>query len=208
MQIYLTLLLCMLSSVIQAQDERFFRQMYTGELANSKKVPFSYKIEASSDKYVIDLNRDNKKDSFQTIKRDGIDFFRINDEYGKSVFEAKLETKGFESKIFRASLKTISKDIDVILLHFYEGHTKNSVFEGSARLYVVTIRKRDLSSATLDVGPYFWTEKAGVASKYWARRYSVNTVDLNQDGYKEIVVSFNNIDRILYYSKKGIWASF
>ncbi len=208
MQIYLTLLLCILSQAIHAQDERFFREMYTGELANSQKKPFDYKIEVSSDKYEIDLNRDNKKDSIQSIKKDGVDFFRINDEYGKTVFEAKLETKGFESKIFRASFKTISKDIDVLLLHFYEGYTKTASFEGSARLYVVTIKKRSLKDITLTTGPYFWTEKEQVAGKYWARRYSVQTDDLNKDGKKEIIVNFNNINKILYYSDKGIWKSF
>ena len=208
MQIYMTFLLCIFSIGAVAQDERFYRSIYSGDLANSKEGPFEYKIEVSSSKYLIDLNRDGKKDSIQTVKKDGVDFFRINDDFGKQVFEGKLETKGSESKIFRASLKTISKDVDVLLLHFYEGHNDAAIFEGSARLYIVTIRDRDFRLVSMTKGPFFWTEKQGVANKYWARRYSVNTLDLNKDGIKEIAVSFNNIDRIYYYSKNKEWVKF
>ena len=208
MHIYITFLLCIFTFSSIAQDERFFRSIYSGELFDSKQTPFEYKIEVSSDKYLLDLNRDKKQDSFQTVKKDGVDFFRINDEYGKQVFEGKLETKGSESKIFRASFKTISKDTDVLLLHFYEGHNDAAIFEGSARLYIITIQNRDFKQITMTKGPFFWSEKERAANKYWARRYSVNTVDLNKDGIKEISVSFNNIDRIYYYSKSGEWKNF
>lgn len=209
MRLSVTILLCIFTLNVQAQDERFYRSIYSGALDNNESEPFEYKIEVSSDKYLIDLNRDNKKDSIQTIKRDGVDFFRINDEYGKNVFEAKLETKGRDSKIFRVSFKTISPTIDVLLLHFYEGHNEAAVFEGSARLYIVTIKNRNFKEISMTKGTFFWSEKAGISNKYWARRYTVNTVDLNKDGQKEISVSFNNIDRIYYYStKSGSWQMF
>lgn len=208
MRLYVTILLCIFSFSSLAQDERFFRSIYSGDLYDTKKAPFEYKIEVSSDKYLIDLNRDDKKDSIQTFKRDGVDFFRINDEYGKNVYEAKLETKGRDSKIFRASFKTISPTVDVLLLHFYEGHNEAAIFEGSARLYIVTLKNRNFKEISITKGPHFWSEKAGVAGKYWARRYTVNTVDLNKDGQKEISVSFNNIDRIYYYSSSGSWLMF
>lgn len=208
MHIYIALLLCIFSFNTPAQDERFYRGIFSGEHFNSKEVPFTYKIEVESSKYLIDLNHDGKEDSIQTVKRDGVDFFRINDDFGKMVFEAQLETKGVDSKIFRASLKTISKNIDVLLLHFYEGHTGAAIFEATARLYIVTIKDRDFRKTTITKGPFFWSEKEGVAGKYWARRYTVNTKDFNGDGVKEVAITFNNIDRIYYYSKFGDWRAF
>lgn len=202
------MLLCIFLFQAKAQDERFYRSIFNGDLSNTSDIPFEYKVEVSSHKYLMDLNRDSKKDSFQSVKKDGVDFFRINDEYGKQVFEAKLETKGKESKIFRASFKTISNSVDVLLLHFYEGHNDAAVFEGSARLYIITIKDRDFKKITMTKGPFFWSEFEGATNKYWARRYSVNTADLNKDGVKEISVSFNNIDRVYYYSSNGEWKKF
>ena len=209
MKISTTLLLCVLSLVAIAQDERSFRAMYSGELATSGAGNLdNYKVAIQSDPYEIDLNRDGKNDSIQTIKKDGVDFFRVNDEYGKKVFESKLETKGARSRIFRASFKTISKDIDVLLLHFYEGDTKLANFEGSARLYIITIKNRDLKNLSMKIGPYFWTEKEKTAGQYWTRRYTVSTEDFNKDGTKEILVRFNRITKVLYYTNKERWKSF
>jgi hypothetical protein len=205
MKIYLALLLCVFSIASNAQDERYYRSIFTGELFDTKVKPFTHKIEVESAHYMIDLNRDGKSDSLQAVKKDGVDFIRINDEYGRLVFESKLDTKGKASKIFRVSFKAISPDTDVLILHFYEGENDAAIFESSARLYFLTIPKRKLKEISFSKGPFFWSEKERAAGKYWARRYSVSTIDFNKDGIREISVSFNKINRIYFYLSTGQW---
>lgn len=191
-----------------AQDERFYRNIFTGDLNNSKQEDFIYKVEVKSHKYMLDLNRDGIEDSFQTVKKDGLDFIRINDAFGNSIFEKKLDTKGSGSKIFKADFKHVSNDIDVLLLYFYEGDNQSSTFEGSARLYFITIQNKSFNKITLTKGPYFWHEFAENPDKYsiyWNKRFSVNTIDYNQDGVKEISVSYNKISRIFFYKSDGVW---
>ena len=188
-----------------SQDEKYYRSIYSGKFFGENNKDFVYKIEVKSKKYLIDLNEDGKLDSLQTVKKDGTDFIRINDEYGRKIFEQKLETKGFNSSIYRASLKKIARKTNVLILHFYEGENKAGVFESSARLYFVTIPMNDFTKITLTKGPFYWSEKEGAASKYWARRYTVNTVDLNKDGIREIATTFNSIQKVYFYQGDGIW---
>lgn len=160
---------------------------------------------------MIDLNRDGIVDSFQTVKKDGIDFIRINDANGVKVFEKRLHAKGKNSSIIKAHLVSISPAADALILHYYEGDHDNAIFEGSARLYVLTIRDRNLNKISFSKGPHFWTERESSSphyQKYWARRFVVNTLDYNGDGIKEISVSFNKIHRILQYTKAGVWELF
>lgn len=188
------------------QDERFYRNMFNGILTDSKG-PTPYKIKVFSPKYMIDLDRDGIEDSFQTIKKDGIDFFRINNAYGEKVFEAELATKGSKSSIFKVNFMSVNKNVDVLVLHYYEGYNDSSVFEASARLYFVTIENRKLEKANMSKGPYFWIEKERAAGKYFNRRYTVNLIDYDKDGQKEISVSFNKGTKVFYYKSGGIWDS-
>ena len=193
------------------QDERFYRQLFDGSFSRAQDKDFVYKYEFTSPEYMIDLNRDGIVDSFQTVKKDGVDFIRIMDANGITKFEASLEAKGVGSKIFKAHLLGVSKEADALILHFYEGKTEAAVFEGSARIYVITIQDRDMNKITMTKGPHFFHEfesEDGHYYKYWNRRFIVNTVDYNSDGAKEISVSFNGIHRILIYKGNGVWSLF
>lgn len=204
MRCLLALMLCTYSFFVFAQDERYFRSIYSGELFNKKDLNYYYKVKVESPKYMLDLNRDLKDDSIQSIKMDGNDFIRINDEYGREVFSYQLETKGKNSKIFRVSFKAINNEIDVLIIHFYEGETQAATFEGSARLYFLTIPNRDLKRIKVTKGPFMWMERERAAGKYYNRRYTVNTIDYNNDGLREISVSFNKISRVYFYLN-GDW---
>lgn len=199
------MILCVISSLGHTQDERFYRDIFNGRLGSAPK-PFNYKIKVESPRYSIDLNHDGVEDSFQTVKKDGVDFIRINDPFGNPVFEQALMTKGRGSSIFKAHLKTISKSVDVLILHFYEGENDAAIFESSARLYFVTIRNKNLRKITMTKGPYFWTEKERAAGKYWNKRLSVNVIDYNKDGRNEISVSYNKLSRVYFYISEGIWS--
>lgn len=197
-------LLCISCATVLAQDERFYRSMFNGVL--KKKIsPTPYKIKVFGPKYMIDLDRDGIEDSFQAVKKDGIDFIRLNNAYGELQFEAQLDTKGHKSSIFKANFMRVNDKVDVLVLHFYEGETQSSTFEGSARLYFVTILNHKLEQVTFTKGPFFWSEKEKTTGQYWNRRYTVNLIDYNKDGQKEISVSYNRISRIYYYVANGVW---
>ncbi len=205
MKLHVILFFLLIHSAI-GQDERFYRGVFTGALNKQKKTAFIYKVEVAGPKYMLDLDRDGVKDSLQLIKRDGVDFIRINDYQGRAVFEQQLDTKGKQSKVFKIHLKTISPTVDVLIVHYFEGYNGAVEFEASARLYFATIKDRDLSKITFSPGPHFWHEYELSADKfnyYWNRRYQVNTLDYNGDGVNEISISFNKIQRIFFYSVDG-----
>lgn len=191
-----------------AQDERFYRGIFFGTEENKPQADFKYEVRSPD--YMIDLDRDGVVDSFQTVKKDGVDYIRIRDANGMTRFEANLDAKGKNSLIFKAQLKRISSQADALILHYYEGDTLDAVFEGSARLYILTIRDRDLRKIHITKGPYFWTERESASDhyhKYWNRRYTVNTLDYNHDGINEISISFNKIHRIMRYEGFGNWSN-
>ncbi|MAX67336.1 MAG: hypothetical protein CME66_10415 [Halobacteriovoraceae bacterium] len=204
MKTLLSLILCVISLAGWSQDESFYRDIFSGAFIKKKK-PFEYKVLVESPRYSLDLDRDGVKDSFQTLKKDGVDFIRINNAFGEKVFESSLLNLGQKSKIFKAHLKTISKTVDVLILYFYEGYNYSSNFGASARLYFLTIPDRKLDKITLTKGPYFWGEFEKAAGKYWRRRLSVNTLDYNGDGKFEISVSYNKTSRVFFYLPSGNW---
>jgi hypothetical protein len=196
------------SQITLAQDERFYRQLFDGSLNRDYDKDLVYKYEIKSPEYMLDLNRDGVVDVFQTTKKDGVDFFKIYDANGNLKFETKLAAKGKHSRIFKAHLVDVAPNADALILHYYEGDTQDAVFEGSARLYIVTIRDRDLKKISITKGPYFWHEREVSTPhyhKYWNRRFIVNTLDYNKDGIKEISVSFNRMHQIMYYTGFGVW---
>ena len=204
MQRLVILFLCIMSIDALAQDERFYRKMFTGKSSESIEE-FHYKVHVQSPRYMLDLNRDGVEEAFQTVKKDGVDFIRIMDPFGRVVFEKSLMTKGKLSRVYKAQLRNVTHDTDVLVLHFYDGDTQSATYEGSARLYFLTIPARDLKRITLTKGPYFFTERERAAGKYWKKRYSVNILDYNNDGKNEISVSYNKLSRVYFYISDGVW---
>lgn len=206
MKIICIVLLCF-APLAFSQDESFYRDLFNGNLYSQSKDAMIYKIEVESPKYMIDLNSDGVMDSFQTVKRDGVDFIRINDTYGKSVFMDKLLTKGKNSSIFKAKLVKVNSKTNVLILFYYDGEIKTSRYEASARLYFVTFVNNELKKASLYKGPYFFHEKEKASGKYWNRRYSVNVMDYNKDSQNEISISYNNSSKVYEYIGEGLWAA-
>ena len=192
------------SNPLKAQDERYYRKIFTRDLVNEESTSDYFKEVQSSSIYKIDLNRDGVEEGIILKKKDGIDYIQIIDQMGISLLEHKLETIGRGSKVYKILLKTLAKDSDVLILHFYEGSTESSVFEATARLYFISIDHRDLKSLKVFKGPHFWHEKE-VGYKYWNRYYNVNVYDYNKDGRKEISINYNKVARIYFYLGDGRW---
>lgn len=203
--IYLIFVIFAASFSSFAQDERYFRRIYSNELKEKPAKAQNFKIEVKSPNYRIDLNRDGIDEIIKTAKRDGGDYFIIRDHFGRTMLDKKLSTIGSKSTIYRVQLKTISKDTDALIIHFYEGAIESTKFEAQARLYFVTIPKRDLKRLHFYQGPHIFHESEKQSSKYFVKRFAVNTLDYNNDGIKEISVSYNSITRVFFYVADGIW---
>lgn len=188
-----------------AQDERYYRKIFTDELVFKPQEVVDYKVEVETPTYQIDLNGDHFKEGIRVEKKDGIDFIKIYDKYGRKLFEKKLDSIGFQSKLFKIQLRSITKDVNALILHFYEGKIESTKFESSARIFFISFMKSKLEEMHFYKGPHFFHEKEKVDNQYWSRRYSVNTIDYNNDGINEISISYNKISRIFFYIGEGIW---
>lgn len=188
-----------------AQDERYYRQIFTGELFDKKEEALQYKVSVSTNAYLIDLNRDGKNERIRALKKDGLDFIEIKDRFGKNLMTKKLKAMGGESKLYKIQLKTISTETDVLILHFDEGITNSTIFETSARLYFITIQNRNFKRMYFYEGPHIFHEKEKVKNQYSRRYYNVNILDYNDDDRNEISISYNHIQHIFFYIRNGIW---
>jgi hypothetical protein len=190
---------------ISAQDERYFRQIYSGELTNKEEKIDNFKLVVDSPEHHIDLNRDGLDERLVYSKKDGTDYLKIMDYSGRAIFETPFQSHSRFGRIYKIYLKTISPSTDVLVLFYYEGENKSARFEASARLYFISIDNKNLKTLTMFKGPHYFHEFENVRDVYWLRDLAVNIYDYNQDGVKEISVSFNKISRVYFYQNRGLW---
>lgn len=206
MRIILGILISISFSSVHAQDERFFRDIYNGNLAKEfapKKE--EAKVVVSTSFIAQDIDDDGLPEFFKASKRDNIDWFEIYDFRKQLIFEAQLETTGQDSGIYKINFVTLGKDLKGIILYFYEGFTQSTRFDGTARVYLASFEKNNLSSISFVKGPHFFHEFSKVHEQYWNRPMTVNVLDLNNDGVKEITTAYRHIQYILKYHGDGVW---
>lgn len=205
MKAFLFILFLFASLSIWGQDERYYRKVYSGELVDETSQILKQKISVKSPNYRLDLNRDGFDEIINTEKRDGSDYFIIKDHFGRVILEKKLSAIGAGGVVYRVQLKTISSNTDALIIHYYEGAIDATNFVATARLYFLTVTNKDLRRLNFYKGPHFFNETENFPNKYSIKRLSVNTVDYNKDGVKEISVSFKNISRVYFYLAEGVW---
>jgi len=191
-----------------SQDERYFRQMLSGELPSQNKEFIEIpppKFIVNGPQYQIDLNQDGVEEIIIPQKRDGVDWIEFRNLSQAKVAEFKIFSSGAESNIYKLKLVTISKNAKAIIVFLDEGQTIGQRFESSARLFVLSFENNDLKTLKLTTGPHFFIEREAFRDIYYRRDYVVSVVDFEQDGIKEISVQFNKIQRIMKYLGKGEW---
>jgi hypothetical protein len=194
-----------------SQDERYYRQILTGELPKllektQEKPIAQFNVKGSS--YKFDLNEDKIEETIEPQKRDGVDWLEIRNASENKLFEAKLLAMGSESSLYKIKVVHLSPKVKAAILFLDEGKTKGRRFESTARIYVLSFENNDLSTLALTEGPHFFHEKEGQREQYWRRDYQVNVFDLDGDGTREITVQYNHIQRIMKYLGKGEWERF
>lgn len=208
MQHWPVFLLLFLSFSLQAQDERYYRQMLAGDLPQFsdelKESPVS-PISIDGPHYNIDLNGDGILESVRPAKREGIDYVIVQNAAKTVVFEGKMLAMGGESTIYKMRFVHLSKNTKALVIFLDEGATHGLQFESTARIFVLTWDNDDFGSMKLSQGPHFYHEKEKQRDQYWSREYQVGVRDLNNDGTREIIVHYNHIQRIMQYKGKGEW---
>jgi len=193
-----------------AQDERYFRQLFSGEINKTETVvdekKYSYFVH--SPYYALDLNRDGVSEQIVFVKKDNEDWIEILNSEKKKIFGYLFENKGFDSELFRVELKTLSSKTSILLLYYYEGVSKYINFQGTSRVYAITIDNNDLRTMKAFKGPSFFDEEKTFKGHYHKRNYEVFLEDLNRDGVKELIVKHRNTSNVFIYQGQGHWQTF
>jgi hypothetical protein len=192
------------SGRILAQDERYFRQIFTGELGNKAQlIKRDYKWEVSTPAYKLDLDGDGEAEGITISKKDGENWIELSGKLGKPFFRNLIPAIGIDSSLFKINFVTLSPTVKVLLLHFYEGYTNYLQFNGTARVFLLSFENNKLDKISVTTGPSFWIEREKIVDQYFKRLYKIDVIDLNNDSLKEITVSFNRINRTLTYMGNG-----
>lgn len=208
MKVVFTLFFLLFGQCVLAQDERFFRQLISGDLGvsaaeESKTTPHFH---AASPFYEIDLDGDDRVEYIVIEKRDSEDWLHIHDYNRKRIFSLKFVRLGWESDVFRINLRQLSKDTKVLLVRYYEGHNQGENFTGTGRLYVVSWDKNDLKSLRGVRGPQLWDEFADSKIHYHQRPQHISLFDFDSDGIREVAVRHHLTTKVMKYIGKGEWS--
>jgi hypothetical protein len=193
-----------------SQDERTFRDIIThSEREDStRKQAAEYKYQVRSHRYYLDMNEDGAPESFFTSKRDGEDWLTLFDSKDREVYRYRFETIGPWSRLFRVQMRRISKNVKVLLLYFFEGTTRYINFQGTTRVYFLTLENNDFKSLSTYKGPYTWDEYRSFKDHYHQRKFEVSLYDFDEDREREVAVRYGLITRVYKFLGKGKWKSY
>lgn len=207
------IIFCCFINFAYSEDERFFRELFSGELNSSnlllKNEEKKYKYIFHTPFYSVDLNEDNKPEFIVFVKRDSDDFLEIYKQGdGQKILahKLKLDVYGRESKVFKIAFKKLNDEIKVLIVYYFEGFSKYIKTQSSARVYFITF-KNNLEFKDFK-GPAFFEEFLNQKGNFHLKNYSMNLEDLNKDGTKEFILKFNNYSRIYFFEKDGEWRTY
>lgn len=198
------------SGDIFAQDERYYRQILTGELpkTDTPKESFVRNYLVKGAEYMVDLDGDGIEEIIQPEKRDGTDYLNILNSSRASIFSAKLFATGGNSWIYKLRLVHLTPRVKTLIVFLDEGSTRGLRFESTAKIYFLSFEDNKLSTLTMNPGPHIYQEKEGQRDQYWRREMVVDVADLNKDLKREIIVHFGHIQHIYEYMGSGNWAKY
>ena len=197
-----------------AQDERYFRQLFSGELIkktnSSTDKKYSYFLHTPF--YSIDLNHDGVAEQVVFVKKDSEDWIEIYDQsHGTNktkIFSYQFEPLGFDSDLYRIEFKKLSAQTSILILYYFEGISRYAEMQSTSRIYFITIDNNDLKTFAAYKGPSIFEEKKSLKGHYHLRNYQVYLQDLNNDDVKEVVVKHRGMSQVYIYKGHGNWKSF
>jgi hypothetical protein len=193
-----------------AQDERFFRKLFSGELEKSfdtrDQKKYSYNL--YTPEYALDLNNDKLSEYLVAVRRDSEDWLDIFNSYKERIFQYRFVNSGPNSSIYRVQRKMLDQKTTLLLIYYFEGENNYTIYESSARLYLMTIPHNDLTKISIYKGPSIFEEYRSLKQHYHIRDYQLGVLDLNNDGIKEVMVKYRNMSEVYFYTGDGKWQSF
>lgn len=211
-KLLLFLTLTIFHQCVEAQDERYFRQLLSGELLQKEDhtppEARNYHFRYNTPYYLLDINGDGLKESISFAKKDNEDWIEIYDGKNQLIYNYQFENKGIESELYRIELKRLNSETRVLLLHYFEGYTNYLHYQGSARIYATTIDNGNLKSLSTHRGAALFDESRLLKGHYHLRNYDAILEDLNEDGTKELVVKYRKISTVFTYLGNGKWKEY
>lgn len=210
MRFLLCVSLFLLSQILCAQDERTFRELLLEKARDNKsKVQRpKYDFKARGHRYYLDLDGDDRPESFFASKRDGEDWLDLFNHKGERIFDFKFDTVGSWSRVYKVQMRKISKTAKLLIIYFYEGVTKHVDFQGTGRVYFLTWDNDDLSTLSMYKGPYIWDENRTFRSHYHQRKFELSMFDFDKDYSREVAIRYGSITRVYKYLGKGDWGTY
>ena len=212
MRMFIVLIFCLLAPKFSfCQDEKFFRDIFTGDLAKKPEETVSEKKYTNlfhSPEYLIDLNNDGIEQAVVIVKRDGDDWVDIFDQYKEKLFSYKFEEKGIYSTVYRIVRKRLNDKTVVLIFYYFEGETNYINFESSARIYLLTIDNKDLKSMSMFKGPSIFEEFKSYRSDYHLRNYKNAVIDLALRENRQLIVKYRGMSQVFMYAGNGKWKTF
>lgn len=197
------------SKAALAQDERFFRKLFSGELEKSfdtrDQKKYSYNL--YTPEYALDLNNDKLSEYLVAIRRDSEDWLDIFNSYKERIFQYRFINSGPNSSIYRVQRKMLDNKTTLLLIYYFEGENNYTISESSARIYLMTIPHNDLTKISIFKGPSIFEEYRSLKHHYHIRDYHLGVLDLNNDGTKEVMVKYRNMSEVFFYLGDGKWQS-
>jgi hypothetical protein len=194
----------------KAQDERYFRQIFSGELTKKEEQldnkKYSYVLH--SPYYALDLNRDGAPEQVVFVKRDSEDWVEILSATNTKIYSFKFDNLGFDSELFKIEMKTLGPHTTILLLYYYEGISRYIDFQGTSRVYAMTLDYNDLKTLSTFKGPSFFDEVKTFKGHYHKRNYDVYLEDLNKDSLKELIIKYRASNTVFMYKGEGKWQTF
>ncbi|RLA61675.1 MAG: hypothetical protein DRQ88_08405 [Epsilonproteobacteria bacterium] len=202
------ILLFIISTQAFCQDELYFRELFSGDLTRKKdKIKKDYKWRANTPFYQIDLGSNKWPESIVVEKKDGEDWLYIHNDQKKRIFSFQFDVNGKESQVYKITKQKLSLKSDILIIYYYEGNTSYLKFNGTVRLYFLTIDNRKLDSISIHKGPVIWEERKNLDQKYFQKGHLVELIDFNKDLIKEIRIRGKITKNIYFYKGRGKWIS-
>lgn len=190
------------SDLAFSQDETFFRQLFAGE-HNPESIEEIPEARWSVARYLyqVDLTGDRLFEGIVYEKRDAQDWLHIHDSQDRRVFSTSFQAHGIDARPYRVELRSLSKDVSVLIVYYFEGYIPSYHFLGTGRLYFITIVNGDLDSLNVSRGPKFWRESQAHRQGISKSRRPLRLQDLNHNGDREIIVGKKRQSDVFYFDR-------
>jgi len=152
------LIMLFLSARAMSQDERYFRQIFNGDVLQAPNTgiekKYSYFIHTPF--YALDINHDQIPEEILFVKKESEDWIEIYSyDLGekKKILAYRFETKGYESELYRIEYKRLSAKTSILILYYFEGVSRYIELQSTSRIYAITIDNDDLKTLNVFKGP-------------------------------------------------------